>query len=81
MGAFFYIRFMVEFEPDTIVRKKYSGEFGKIVKRCICGNGQTPIHYEVLVESKREDQYHVVVINHSELEFECAPKEPTNGVV
>lgn len=62
-----------EFKPDTIVRLKQTGTFGKIVKRCICGNAIMPIHYEVLIESKTEGQYHIMGLYHSELELECLP--------
>jgi hypothetical protein len=64
---------MEEFQPDTIVRRINSGEFGKIVKRCICGSGQTPIHYEVLVDGDMEGSYRVTIYNHTDLELECLP--------
>lgn len=64
---------MQEFLPDTIVRKLNTGEFGMIVKRCHCGSGKMPIHYEVLVEGKTEGSYHITVIDHSDLELECEP--------
>jgi len=66
---------MTEFAPKTIVRSKLTGTFGKIVKRCICGNAKMPIHYEVLVEGKLEGEYHIAVFYHSELELECLPIE------
>lgn len=62
-----------EFAPDKIGRAKLTGTFGKIVKRCICGNDKMPIQYEVLVESKVEGQFHVMVFYQDELELECPP--------
>lgn len=62
-----------DFKTDTIVRVRLTGTFGKIVKRCICGNAKMPIHYEVLIEGETEGQYRIMVFYHSELELECPP--------
>ena len=65
---------MEEFLPDTVVRIKATGRFGKIISRCFCGSGKAPIHYEILVEYDTEKGHHAMVMDHSNLDIECEPK-------
>jgi len=63
----------VIYPPDTIVRKKRSGEFARIKKHCWCGNN-SPTHYEAWIENSK-GEFTIMVVWHDEIEFEWPPKE------
>jgi len=65
----FIYSLMEDFLPDTVVRVKRTGEFAVVIKRCFCGSGKSPIHYEVRMESGG-----ISVKYHIDLEYECGPK-------
>ncbi|GHM98814.1 hypothetical protein WSM22_03040 [Cytophagales bacterium WSM2-2] len=61
-----------EFEADTIVRIKRTGEFARIKRRCRCTPTIIGMHYDGWVN---EENPTIVVLLHEDLEFECAPRD------